>query len=155
MSDAANSEREPRGSWPITISLVMVHLIAFGMMYLSVVQMNWAFRDFFNLVGTKPTPRFQSAATVADLTAAHTPIVLTILAIHLTIIFRLSRRTHRWASAYSHGMLLCMGFAGFFSVSCAVHTITWGNPGMANPPNASVADNGIGRNVTADLHTND
>ncbi len=128
MSSTEISQHESRGNWASTILLVMVHLVVFGMMYLSVVRMNWALRDFFALVGTKLTPRFESASLVADLTASYTPIVLTILAIHLAAIFRLSRRANRWASAYSHGMLLCMGFAGFFSVSCAVHTIAWGNP---------------------------
>ncbi|KAA5546929.1 hypothetical protein FYK55_00445 [Roseiconus nitratireducens] len=153
MNYAAVSQDKPHGSWAGTISLVIVHTIAFAMLYLVVVQINWAFRDYFNLVGTNPTSRFQSASLVADYTAAYTPVVLMILAIHLVIVFRLSRGANRWASAYSHGVLLCMGFAGFICVSCAVHTMVWSKPGIANPQNVANASINGEQLIAADVDT--
>ncbi len=76
-----------RGSWVGTCSLLSVHLIAFGMLYLVLVQMNWAFGDCFIVVGTNPTPRFESASMISDFIAAFTPVVLVLLALHLFVVF--------------------------------------------------------------------
>ena len=131
--DGANPAGLQRGSWVVACSLLSVHVIAFAMLYLVVVQMNWAFRDYFNVVGTNPTPRFQSASMVSDFIARFTPLVLLVLAFHLFVVFRLARRGNRWTSAYSHLALICMGATGFLWTAWGVHAMTWGQPGIANP----------------------
>lgn len=128
-----NLHSSPR-RWINATALVVVHLLGFGMLYLVVVQMNWAFRDFFNLVGMQTTSRFQRASMISDMTAGYTPIVLAVLACHLVIVFRLSRSAHRWTSAYSHGALMAMGLIASLWTGWAVHAMTWGQPGLANPP---------------------
>lgn len=127
------TELTQRGSWVGTCSLLFIHLIAFGMLYLVLVQMNWAYRDFFNVVGTNPTPRFETASMISDFIAAFTPLVLLVLTFHLWLVFRLARRGNRWASAYSHLALICMGATGFLWTAWGVHAMTWGQPGIANP----------------------
>jgi hypothetical protein len=101
--------------------------------------MNWAFQDFFKLVGAKPTPRFETVSKVTDYIATYTPIVLLVIALHVFIVFRLARRASRWTSAYSHAALLCMGFTGFLWTAWAVDTMAWGAPGIANPPGVPAA----------------
>lgn len=140
-----------RGQWLITLSLVVAHLVACGMLYLVVVQMNWAFRDFFQQVGAQLTPRFRSVSALADLTATSTPLVLAILAFHLIVVFRLSRRRSAWTSAYSHSTLLCMGFAAFFCISSAIDTIAWSTPALVNPPNAAAANDQNGQLIAGDI----
>ena len=145
MSDGTDTRTKPPGRWISTISLAVAHLIAFGMLYLVVVQMNWAFQDFFKLVDAEPTPRFETISKISDFIAAYTPIVLLVIAFDIFIIFRLSRSASRWTSAYSHAALLCMGFTGFLWTAWAVHTMAWGAPRIANPPGAAAPGQQIDR----------
>jgi len=131
MNDTSDGKADPAGSWMSTILLAVVHLIAIGMLYLVVVQMNWAFQDFFNLVGAKPTPRFEAISTVSAYIATYTPFVLLAIGLHIYVICRLSRRANRWTAAYSHAWLLAIGFTGFLWTAWAVETIAWGAPGAA------------------------
>ena len=133
MSDPGNKETR-QGGWIGTISLVAVHTIAFGMLYLMVVQMNWTFRDFFSELGAKPTPRFEAVSRISDYVAFYTFAVLMVIAVHLFFVFRLSRRASHWASAYSHSTLLCMGFVGFIWTAWAIDTMIRVKPGVADPP---------------------
>ncbi|MCO8124892.1 hypothetical protein NHH03_24355 [Stieleria sp. TO1_6] len=133
MSDVAIVPDKPRGKWTSTLSLVALHALAFGMLYLIIVQMNGAFRDFFLLVGIPPTQRFEFASSISDYVAAYTPLVLLALAIHLFIVFRLSRSVPSWVSTYSHAVLLCMGCAGFLWTAWAVHCMTWSKPAIERP----------------------
>ena len=121
------------GSWLGTCSLLLIHLIAFGAMYLVVVQMNWAFRDYFKVVGANPTSRFESISMISDFIASFAPLVLLVLAFHLFVVYRLARRGSRWSSAYSHLALMFMGAVGFLWTTWGVQSMTWGQPGIANP----------------------
>lgn len=132
MNDTSDGKTDSAGSWMSTTLLAVVHLIAIGMLYLVVVQMNWAFQDFFNLVGAKPTPRFEAISTVSAYIATYTPFVLLAIGLHIYLICRLSRRANRWTAAYSHASLLVIGFAGFIWTAWAVETMAWGAPGAAN-----------------------
>ena len=126
MNHEHESKNKRRGRWISTIALAIVHLLAFGMLYLVVVQMNWAFVDFFKLVGAKPTPKFETISVFSDFVAAYTPIVLLVIALDILVIVQLSRRASRWTSAYSHAVLLGMGFIGFLWTAWAVDTMAWG-----------------------------
>jgi hypothetical protein len=151
MSHPEASSHAPCGRWLTPLSLVVVHLVACGMLYLVVVQMNWAFRDFFQQVGAQLTPRFKSVSSLADWTATSTPLVLGILVFHLIVVFRLSRRRSDWTSAYSHSTLLCMGFAAFFCISSAIDSIAWSTPALVNPPNAAAANDQNGQLIAGDI----
>ncbi len=143
MNDETNTRTKPLGRWISTITLTVAHLFAFGMLYLVLVQMNWAFQDFFKLVGAKPTPRFETISTISDFIAAYTPIVLLVIVLDIFIVLRLTHKASRWTSAYSHAALLCMGFTGFLWTAWAVHTMAWGAPGIANPPGAAASGHQI------------
>ena len=151
MSRTKTASHAPCGRWLTTLSLVLVHLVAGGMLYLVVVQMNWVFRDFVQQVGAQLTPRFRSVSSLADLTATSTPLVLAILAFHLIVVFRLSRRRSAWTSAYSHWTLRCMGFAAFFCIASAIDAIAWRAPALVNPPNAAAANDQNGQLIAGDI----
>ncbi len=143
MNDEHDSKTKRSGRWISTIALAIVHLLAFGMLYLVVVQMNWAFADFFKLVGAKPTPRFETISAFSDFVAAYTPIVLLVIALDILVIVQLSRRASRWTSAYSHAVLLGIGLVGFLWTTWAVDTMAWGAPAPASTRAAKFPDQEI------------
>jgi hypothetical protein len=126
MSGQNDTKAKLTRRWFGTIALAGVHVAAFGMLYLVVVQMNWAFADFFKLVGTEPTPRFETISIYSDLIAAYTPIVMLVIALDILVLVRLSLRASRWTSAYSHTVVLCMGLIGFLWTGWAVETMARG-----------------------------
>lgn len=134
MTRQDTAESNQRGTWLVVGALCVAHLLAFGMVYLVLVQMNWAFRDFFALVGAAPTPRFAMVSTVSDYIAAYTPLVLVLIAVDLYIVVRLARRTSRWTSGYSHAVLMTLGFTGFLWTAWAVHVMAWGVPAKPTTP---------------------
>ncbi len=140
MNDEHESKSKRHGRWVGTLALAIVHLLAFGMLYLVVVQMNWAFADFFKLVGAKPTPRFETISIISNFIAAYTPIVLLVIALDILVIVQLSRRASRWTPAYSHAVLLGMGFVGFLWTAWAVDTMAWGAPAPASTQAATLPD---------------
>lgn len=137
MSDESDIKPVRKGNWLSAFLLSVIHLLAFGMLYLVVVQINWSFQDFYRLVGTKLTPEFERIAVMSDFIAAYTPIVLIVIAVDIFIVFRLARRGSRWTSAYSHAVLLCMGFTGFLWTARSVEPMASGAPGAGNRPAAN------------------
>jgi hypothetical protein len=137
MSDESDIKRMRKGDWLSAFLLSVVHLLAFGMLYLVVVQMNWSFQDFYRLVGTQLTPEFERIAVMSDFIAAYTPIVLIVIAVDIFIVFRLARRGSRWTSAYSHAVLLFLGFIGFLWTARSVEPMASGAPGVGNRPAAN------------------
>ncbi len=131
MNNQSRSASSRITNWLVAVALCVVHLLAFGMLYLVLVQMNWAFRDFFALVGAKPTPRFEAISVISDYIAAYTPLVLVLIAIDLYVVVRLARNSSRWTAGYSHAVLIAMGFTGFLWTAWAVHTMAWGAPGKS------------------------
>ncbi len=113
MNDSSAAMNSRSGSLVIATILALVHLLAFGMLYLMLVQIHFAIDDFYSLSATRPTPEFRKINHISNLIAAYTPVVLLLLAIDLLIIFRLARSSSRWTSSYSHVVLLSMGFAAF------------------------------------------
>ncbi len=134
MSDESDIKPVRNGNWLSALLLSVIHLLAFGMLYLVVVQMNWSFQDFYKLVGTKLTPEFEKITGMSDLVAASTPIVLIVIAVDILIVFRLARRSSRWTSAYSHAVLLLLGFTGFLWTARSVEPMASGAPGVGNQP---------------------
>ncbi len=142
MHDEPDVRTKRTGSLLVAGLLSVVHLLAFGMLYLVLVQLNWSFQDFYKLVGTKLTPEFERIVSLSNLIAAYTPVVLLVIALDILIVFRLARRASRWTSAYSHAVLLCIGFTGFLWTARSVEPMAWGAPGVANPPVVNVAQAG-------------
>lgn len=140
MDGPSETRAKPAGPWIGSIMLCVAHLIVFGMLYLVLVQIHWAYQDFFKLVGAKPTPRFETISMISDHIAAYTPIVFLVIAADIFIVFRLSRKASRWTSAYSHSVLLCMGFMAFLWTAWAVDTMAWNAPGIANGAEVVAAD---------------
>lgn len=134
MTDESDVKPVRKGDWLSAFLLSVVHLLAFGMLYLVVVQMNWSFQDFYKLVGTKLTPEFERITVMSDFVAAYTPIVLIVIAVDIFIVFRLARKGSRWTSAYSHAVLLFLGFTGFLWTARSVEPMASGAPGVGNRP---------------------
>lgn len=134
MSDGYDVKPTRKGSWLSAFMLSVVHLVAFGMLYLLVVQMSWSFQDFYRLVGTKLTPEFERIAVLSDFIAAYTPIVLIVIVVDIFVVSRLARRGNRWTSAYSHGVLLCLGLTGFLWTAQSVEPMARGASGVGNRP---------------------
>lgn len=137
MGDKSEIKPLRKGNWLSAFSLSIVHLLSFGTLYLVVVQIHWSFQDFYGLVGTKLTPEFERIAVVSDFIAAYTPIVLIVVAVDIFIVFRLARRGSHWTSAYSHAVLLCLGFTGFLWTARSVEPMALSAPGIGNLPVAN------------------
>lgn len=146
MRDESDNKPTRLGNWLSAFVLAGVHLLAFGMLYFVVVQLNWSFQDFYKLVGTKLTPEFENIAEISDLIAARTPFVLIVIAVDIFVVFRLARRNSRWTSAYSHAVLLLMGFTGFFWTARSVEPMAWGETRVVSRP---VADDAQASNLVA------
>jgi hypothetical protein len=146
MSDESDIKPVRKRNWLSAFSLSIVHLLAFGMLYLVVVQMNWSFQDFYKLVGTQLTPEFERITVISHFVAARTPIVLIVIAVDIFIVFRLARRSSRWTSAYSHAVLLLLGFTGFLWTARSVEPMASGAPGVGNRP---VVNNVHASNIVA------
>jgi len=71
---------------------------------------------------------------MSDLVAAYTPIVLFVVAVDIFIVFRLARRGSRWTSAYSHAVLLFLGFTGFLWTARSVEPMALDAPAVGNRP---------------------
>ncbi len=137
MRDESDIKPMRKGNWLSAFLLSVVHLLAFGVLYLVVVQMNWSFQEFYRLVGTKLTPEFEQIAVMSDFIAAYTPIVLIVIAVDILIVFRLARQGSRWTSAYSHAVLLLLGFTGFHWTARSVEPMAKGALGVGNRPAAN------------------
>lgn len=142
MHETTHSKTQHAGNWLAAILLSLAHLLAFGMLYLVLVQLNWSFQDFYKLVGTRLTPEFERIASISNSIAASTPLVLLVVALDIFIIFRFARNGSRWTSAYSHAVLLCIGFTGFLWTARSVEPMAWGAPGVGNPPAVNNAQAG-------------
>ena len=134
MSDESNIKPVGKGNWLSAFLLSVIHLLAFGMLYLVVVQMHWSFQDFYRLMDAKLTPEFERITVMSHFVAASTPIVLIVIAVDIFIVFRLARRSSRWTSAYSHAVLLLLGFTGFLWTARSVEPMALGAPGVGNRP---------------------
>ena len=151
MHETTQSKSQRASRWLAAILLSLAHLLAFGMLYLVLVQLNWSFQDFYKLVGTKLTPEFERIASISDAIAASTPLVLLVVALDIFIVFRFARNGSRWTSAYSHVVLLCMGFTGFLWTARSVEPMAWGAPGVGNPSAVNDAQAGNDVKPSADL----
>jgi hypothetical protein len=134
MATDDNNATRRRGSWGGIISLVTVHLLAFAMLYLVLVQIAYAFDDHYKLVGFATTERFSSVLQVSNYVAGYTWLVLCVVAADVYVVYRLARNGSRWTSAYSHTALLSIGFLAFLSVAWMIHPMVWSRPGAANAP---------------------
>lgn len=134
MSHESDIKPVRKGSWLSAFMLSVVHLLAFGMLYLVVVQMNSVFQDFYRAVGTKLTPEFERVAVMSQFISAYTPIVLIVIAMDIFIVLRLASSGNRWTSAYSHAVLLFLGFTGFLWNARSVEQLDLAAPGVGNLP---------------------
>ena len=134
MHETTQSKSQRASRWLAAMLLSLAHLLAFGMLYLVLVQLNWSFQDFYKLVGTKLTPEFQGISSISNNIAASTPLVLLVVALDIFIVIRFALNGSRWTSAYSHAVLLWMGFTGFLWTARSVEPMAWGAPGVGNPP---------------------
>ena len=87
-----------KGRWLAAFVLAVVHLVAFGMLYLVLVQLNWLFQDYYKLLGTKLTTDFERIASVSNYIAAYTPLVLLVVGLDTLVVLQLARRCSRWTS---------------------------------------------------------
>ncbi len=126
-----------RSRWPGLLLLSVIHVLSFGMLYLVLVQIAYAFSDHYKLVGFAETDKFSSVLWVSDYLAAYTWIFLLAIALDLVIVYRLFRNGNRWTSAYSHAVLLMIGCTAFVAISWMITPMVWSRPGTAKP---AVAD---------------
>ena len=138
MTTDSDNNTLQRGSWTGIVSLATVHLFAFAMLYLVLVQIAYAFEDHYKLVGYAATERFSSVLKVSNYVAGYTWLVICVIAADVYVLYRLSRNGSRWTSAYSHTALLSIGFLAFISVAWMIHPMVWSRPGAANAPVAGV-----------------
>ncbi|MCC9599641.1 hypothetical protein LOC67_03635 [Stieleria sp. JC731] len=106
--------------------LIATHVVAFAMMYLIVVRMNWVFSDFFASVQVTPTANFKLAAIVSNWLDSNTTAVFAILTLHVAALLYLLRNRSCWVSTYSHGVLLGMILVTFLWTGWAAHTMAFG-----------------------------
>lgn len=101
------------GSWLAGTVLAFVHLIAFGMLYLLLVQLSWSFQEFYRVMGVRVTQQFEWISLLSNEVAASTPLVILLIAMDIVIVLRLALKGSRWTAAYSHAVLVCIGCTGF------------------------------------------
>ena len=114
--------------------MLLAHAVAFGLLYALLVFIGWAFHDHYNAVGYALTPRFLTIHHLGQLVSAYTVPVLTIVGLNLLIVFRLACKRPRLATAYSHSILMLVGFLAFVSLVWMINPMAWGRPNAPAPP---------------------
>lgn len=132
MATSDNTTDHRRGSWIGVVSLSVIHLLAFGALYLTVVQLFWAAQDHYASIGLQTTTEFNRLATVSNVVAGFTPLVVVLIFAEVVFMARTARKGKRWASAYSHAVVFAIGFAMFVSTAWIVHPMAWGIPAAGN-----------------------
>lgn len=112
--------QKQKRSWISAIVLSVVHLLAFGFLYLVLVQINWSFQAYYRFAELKLTSEFEKIVIMSDCIAAFTLLVLLAIAVDIVVVFRLALKRSQWTSAYSHAVLICVGFAGFYWTALSV-----------------------------------
>ncbi|MGI9470963.1 MAG: hypothetical protein ACR2NZ_05500 [Rubripirellula sp.] len=125
------------GRWVGVVLLPVMHLLAFGGLYLVLVQICWSFQDHYAAVGLAETLRFRQLRAMSDLVAGYTFVFLLLISLDAFVVARLARKANRWTSAYSHAVLFSIGTAMFIAIAWMIQPMVWGRPRTARP---AVAD---------------
>lgn len=132
MATSDNTTDHARGGWIGVASLSVVHLLAFGALYLTVVQLFWAAQDHYASIGLQTTTEFNRLATVSNVVAGFTPLVVILIFAEVVFMARTARKCKRWASGYSHAVVFAIGLSMFVSTAWIVHPMAWGTPTTGN-----------------------
>ncbi|QDS93605.1 hypothetical protein FF011L_23780 [Roseimaritima multifibrata] len=135
--------QKQKRSWISAILISVVHLLAFGMLYLVLVQINQSFQEYYRSAEINLTPEFGKIAIMSDTIAAFTLLVLFAIAVDIFVVFNLASKRSRWTSGYSHAVLICMGFAGFYWTANSIGPMISSLPVVGDVPAAVAVDPAI------------
>ena len=139
MASAIEAESKPPGSWFGVAGVSLIHLLAFGALYLTVVQLCWAAQDHYSAYGIADTEEFSRLRTVSNYVAGYTPFIVILIFAETLFVARCIRKRKLWASAYSHAVVFLIGFAMFVSIAWMIHPMAWSVPAGAPAPVATDA----------------
>ncbi|SMP60917.1 hypothetical protein SAMN06265222_10717 [Neorhodopirellula lusitana] len=122
------------GNWSAVAGLSVIHLLAFGALYLTVVQICWAAQDHYAAVGIADTTEFSRVRVVSDYLAGNTPIFVGLMILESVFVARCIRKRKPWACAYSHTVMFLIGFAMFVSFAWIIHPMTGAARGDSSAP---------------------
>ena len=117
MAASDSTTVDVRRNWIGVVCLSVIHLLAFGALYLMVVQLFWVAEDYYASVGLQTTTEFNRLAVVSNLVVGFTPFVVLVIIAEVAFMARSARKGKRWASAYSHAVVFAIGFAMFVSTA--------------------------------------
>ncbi|TWU19736.1 hypothetical protein [Allorhodopirellula heiligendammensis] len=139
MAPVVETGSKPSGSWFGVAGISLIHLLAFGALYLTVVQLCWAAQHHYSAYGIADTEEFSRLRTVSNYVANYTPFIVILMFAETLFVARCIRKRKWWASAYSHTVVFLIGFAMFVSTAWMVHPMAWSAPAGAVAPVATDA----------------
>ena len=126
-------ERVGHVSRTALVALLVLHAVAFGLLFLMLSTIGHAFVDHYKAIGFASTPRFDLINQMADFASRYAIASVVVVAIDALIVRWILKHRVRWLSAYSHAYLAAVVFAMFI-------TVTW----MINPIAARAKNGGGG-----------
>lgn len=136
------AEHNTPASWFAVAGIVAIHLLAFGGLYLTLVQLSWVVQDHYAAVGMADTAEFSSLRSISGSVASYTFLFVGLMFVETFVAARSTRRRRSWASAYSHAVIFSIGFAMFVSFAWIIHPMgrSVQNLAVANPALAPLDD---------------
>jgi hypothetical protein len=134
MASAIETESKDPGSWFGVAGISLIHLLAFGALYLTVVQLCWVAQDHYATYDIADTVEFSRLRTVSNYVAGYTPFIVILIFAETLFVARCIRKRKTWASAYSHAVVFMIGFAMFVSTAWMIHPMAWSVPAAGAAP---------------------
>ena len=131
----------------------MIHLLAFGALYLTVIQLCCVAQDHYAKYGIADTLEFSRLQTVSNYVCGYSPFFVFLVFAETLFVARCSRKRKTWASAYSPAVVFIIGFAMFVSTAWMIHPMAWSVPATGVAPVA--ADARPEASIVAETHADD
>ena len=105
------------------ISLLVLHAVAIGLVFLMVSTIGNAFVDHYKVIGFASTPRFEVIRQLADFVSRYAIVFVAVVGVDVLIARWIAKHRARWLSAYSHACLAAIALTMFIAVTWMINPI--------------------------------
>lgn len=131
---------EPTVRWAGPVTILAVHAIAIGLLFLLIAVVGHAFVDHYKAIGIASTPRFDFINRASDFLSRYSVVFIAVVIVDALIIRWIAKKPARWLSAYSHACLASVVLAMFIAFTWMINPMVWNVPNPAGAPaNQAVA----------------